>query len=139
VRINPHTGRKLRTDVSATLFLTNPEDYDGGELQIEDTLRPAQRQAGGRRHGGLSRDQPALGGADHARRADGLLLLGAEPDPRRYPKVLLHDMDNAIQRLNETNADELARRIADRLLPQPRAAMGRHLATYLHSLRSPDS
>ena len=37
VRIHPHDGRKLRTDVSATLFLTNPADYDGGELQIEDT------------------------------------------------------------------------------------------------------
>ena len=37
VRINPHDGRKIRTDVSATLFLTNPEDYDGGELIVEDT------------------------------------------------------------------------------------------------------
>ena len=37
VRIHPHDGRKLRTDVSATLFLTNPDDYDGGELQVEDT------------------------------------------------------------------------------------------------------
>ena len=36
VRINPHDGRKIRTDVSATLFLTNPEDYDGGELIVED-------------------------------------------------------------------------------------------------------
>ena len=28
---------KLRTDLSATLFLTDPEEYDGGELLIEDT------------------------------------------------------------------------------------------------------
>src|ERR1700756_3582699 len=37
VRIDPRTGRKLRTDISATLFLTDPADYDGGELEIADT------------------------------------------------------------------------------------------------------
>ena len=30
-------GGRLRTDVSSTLFLTPPGDYDGGELVIEDT------------------------------------------------------------------------------------------------------
>ncbi len=30
-------GSSLRTDVSATLFLSDPADYDGGELHIEDT------------------------------------------------------------------------------------------------------
>jgi PKHD-type hydroxylase len=29
---------RLRTDLSATLFLTDPSDYDGGELVIEDTF-----------------------------------------------------------------------------------------------------
>jgi PKHD-type hydroxylase len=30
-------GQPVRTDVSATLFLSAPEEYDGGELVIEDT------------------------------------------------------------------------------------------------------
>ncbi|MFD1330827.1 Fe2+-dependent dioxygenase [Methylopila musalis] len=30
-------GARVRTDVSSTLFLTPPEDYDGGELKILDT------------------------------------------------------------------------------------------------------
>ena len=36
IRIVPGTGERVRTDLSATLFLTGPDDYDGGELLIED-------------------------------------------------------------------------------------------------------
>jgi PKHD-type hydroxylase len=35
VRVLPN-GQKLRTDLSATLFLSGPDEYDGGELLIED-------------------------------------------------------------------------------------------------------
>ena len=28
---------RIRTDVSSTLFISEPEDYDGGELVVEDT------------------------------------------------------------------------------------------------------
>ncbi|WP_404362042.1 Fe2+-dependent dioxygenase [Corallococcus coralloides] len=31
------TNQRLRTDVSATLFLSEPDSYDGGELVVEDT------------------------------------------------------------------------------------------------------
>lgn len=33
----PHTGQAIRTDLSLTLFLSEYDDYEGGELIIEDT------------------------------------------------------------------------------------------------------
>jgi PKHD-type hydroxylase len=38
VRTVSATGQRVRTDLSATLFLSEPADYDGGELVIEDTF-----------------------------------------------------------------------------------------------------
>jgi PKHD-type hydroxylase len=38
VRQVPGTAHQLRTDLSATLFLSEPDEYDGGELVIEDTF-----------------------------------------------------------------------------------------------------
>src|SRR6185436_18744320 len=32
-----NTPLRIRTDVSATLFISAPEDYDGGELVVQDT------------------------------------------------------------------------------------------------------
>lgn len=37
VRSVPGTQQRLRTDLSCTLFLSEPEDYDGGELEVMDT------------------------------------------------------------------------------------------------------
>ena len=37
VRQIPGTHHRVRTDISATLFLSSPRHYDGGELAIEDT------------------------------------------------------------------------------------------------------
>ena len=31
------SGHRIRTDLSATLFFSQPDEYDGGELQVEDT------------------------------------------------------------------------------------------------------
>jgi PKHD-type hydroxylase len=37
IRQDMRTGQRIRTDLSATLFLTEPDDYDGGELIMEDS------------------------------------------------------------------------------------------------------
>jgi PKHD-type hydroxylase len=48
VRGVPGSAFKLRTDLSATLFLTPPRDYDGGELVIESDFgnQAAKLEAG---------------------------------------------------------------------------------------------
>ena len=38
VRYVARSGERVRTDLSATLFLSDPVDYDGGELVIDDTF-----------------------------------------------------------------------------------------------------
>jgi PKHD-type hydroxylase len=37
IRQVPGTGHRIRTDLSATLFFNHPDEYDGGELIVEDT------------------------------------------------------------------------------------------------------
>ena len=48
IRISPVTGGRYRTDLSCTLFLSDPDDYDGGELLFEDgvSARPIKLPAG---------------------------------------------------------------------------------------------
>jgi PKHD-type hydroxylase len=36
VRGDPFSGVRIRTDLSVTLFLSEPDEYDGGELIVED-------------------------------------------------------------------------------------------------------
>ena len=37
IRSVPGSGERIRTDLSCTLFLCEPEDYEGGELEVVDT------------------------------------------------------------------------------------------------------
>lgn len=109
VRLLPGSGAKFRTDLSATLFLASPESYDGGELLIEDTygtqsiklaagdmvLYPASS---------LHRVMPVTRGA---RLACFFWVQSLVRDDGQ--RALLFDLDNAIQRLGATGADETAR------------------------------
>lgn len=37
IRVDPLTGQRIRTDVSTTVFFNDPDEYEGGELIINDT------------------------------------------------------------------------------------------------------
>jgi PKHD-type hydroxylase len=110
VRLHPHDGRKLRTDVSATLFLSNPCDYDGGELQIEDTygMHNVKLAAGDMvvyPATSLHQVAPITRGV---RTSCFFWVQSLIRDDAQ--RALLYEMDGAIQRLNQSNADEAARR-----------------------------
>lgn len=40
VRFLPNDKGRVRTDVSCTVFLSSPEEYEGGELVVDDTYGP---------------------------------------------------------------------------------------------------
>ena len=110
VRIHPHNGRKLRTDLSATLFLSPPDSYDGGELQMEDThgMQKVKLAAGDMviyPATSLHQVTPITRGVRLACFFWVQSLVRDAAD-----RALLFDLDNAIQRLNQGGADESARR-----------------------------
>ena len=100
---------RVRTDLSATLFLTDPADYDGGELVIEDThgAHTVKLPAGHMIvYPADSRHQitPVSRGARIACFfwVQSLVRDGAQ-------RRMLFDLDTAIQQLTATRADESAR------------------------------
>ncbi|ALS59841.1 MULTISPECIES: Fe2+-dependent dioxygenase [Pandoraea] len=110
IRLQPGSGMRIRTDVSATLFLANPDEYDGGELVIEDQYGAHQVK--------LPAGDMVLYPATSLHRVNAITRgsrVGCffwvqslvKDDTQR---TLLFDMDNAIQRLNSSDADETARR-----------------------------
>lgn len=109
LRLVPGSADRLRTDISATLFLADPQDYDGGELLIEDTYgaHAVKLPAG---HlvlypsTSLHRVEPVTRGA---RLACFFWVQSMVRDAAQ--RALLLDMDTAIQRLAQTDADEAAR------------------------------
>ncbi|SIO24236.1 Fe2+-dependent dioxygenase [Paraburkholderia phenazinium] len=109
VRLLPN-GSKVRTDVSMTLFLSAPDEYDGGELIIEDTYGVQQVKLAA----GDMIVYPATSLHQVAPVTRGVRLASffwaqslVRSDTQR---ALLFDMDTAIQRLNSIQADDAARR-----------------------------
>lgn len=108
IRQVPGTPHRIRTDISATLFLTEPQDYDGGELVVEDTygvhsvklpagqmvLYPATS---------LHHVKPVTRGA---RISSFFWIQSMVRDDGQ--RTLLFDLDNAIQRVSRDNPDSPA-------------------------------
>lgn len=110
VRLHPHDGSKLRTDISATLFLSEAGDYDGGELEVEDTYgRHAVKLAAGDLviypASSLHQVTPITRGV---RMACFFWVQSLIRDDGQ--RTLLFEMDTAIQSLNQSCADATARR-----------------------------
>ncbi|THD08332.1 Fe2+-dependent dioxygenase [Metallibacterium scheffleri] len=108
VRLLPGSGQKIRTDLSATLFLNAPEDYDNGELQIEDTcgLQRIRLAAGDMVLYPASSLHRVTEVTRGTRMACFFWIQSMVRDDGR--RTLLFDLDRAIQRLLATGADQTA-------------------------------
>ena len=99
------TSLRIRTDLSATLFLAQPDEYDGGELVVEDTygVHSVKLPAG---HmilypsSSLHHVRPVTRGA---RVASFFWIQSMVRDDAT--RTLLFDLDTAIQRLTADHAD----------------------------------
>jgi PKHD-type hydroxylase len=109
VRISPRNGQKMRTDISATLFLADPASYDGGELQIEDAygIQSVKLPAGDMVIYPATTLHQVTAVTRGTRVASFFWIQSMVRDDAQ--RTLLFDMDNAIQQLNATRADEMAR------------------------------
>ncbi|MFT3760468.1 Fe2+-dependent dioxygenase [Thauera sp.] len=111
IRVAPASGERIRTDISTTVFLNEPGEYEGGELIINDTygVEKVKLPAG---HAvvypgtSLHRVSPVVRGQ---RLASFFWTQSMVQDDAR--RAILYDLDNSIQRLatRPDNADEVNR------------------------------
>jgi PKHD-type hydroxylase len=105
IRYGAESGQRVRTDLSCTLFLSDPADYDGGELVIEHSFgqQRAKLAAGDLvLYPGTSvhRVEPVTRGARLA------AFFWIESMVRRADqRQLLYDMDMALMRLRGTHGE----------------------------------
>lgn len=108
VRRVPGTPHRIRTDLSATLFLSAPDDYDGGALVVEDTYgtRSVKLPAGDMvlyPSTSLHLVEPVTRGA---RIASFFWLQSMVRDDAR--RALLFDLDSGIQKISAASPDHPA-------------------------------
>ena len=101
----PTDGGQLRSDISCTLFLNEPDEYDGGELVVSDTYgeHEVKLPAGdliAYPSSSLHRVQPVTRGT---RLASFFWVQSLIRDDSR--RRLLFELDSSIQRLTQTGAD----------------------------------
>jgi len=109
VRLVPGTGAKLRTDLAATLFISDSAEYDGGELVIDDTYGThATKLPAGHMMVYPADSRHRVTAVTRGVRIASVLWVQSlvRDDVRRR---LLFDLDTAIQRLTIGGADDSAR------------------------------
>jgi PKHD-type hydroxylase len=105
VRMIPGTGQKLRTDLSATLFLSAQQDYGGGELIVEsDFGSQSAKLAAGDVIVYSSTSRHRVNEVTHGQRLAGVFWIQSliRDDARR---AQLFELDGTIQRLTASGAD----------------------------------
>jgi PKHD-type hydroxylase len=105
VRTIPGTGQKLRTDLSATLFLSSPESYEGGELIVENDFgRETVKLAAGDMIVYTSTSRHRVSPVTRGVRSAGVFWIQSliRDDVKREQ---LFELDRTIQRLTELESD----------------------------------
>ena len=122
------TAERVRTDVSCTVFLSDPDEYDGGELTVADTYgtRGVKLPAG---HAVLY-PGTSLHQVTPVTRGQRLACffwvesLVRSDEQRR----LLFDLDMNLLNLRQQHGETRRDHRADRHVPQPAAHVGRHMS-----------
>ncbi|WP_024890938.1 Fe2+-dependent dioxygenase [Luteimonas huabeiensis] len=111
IRVDPLTGQRIRADVSTTVFLNGPDEYEGGELLIEGTygaeaLKLPAGHAVAYPGSSLHRVAPVTRGERLASFFWTQSMVGDDAQ-----RALLYELDTAIQALarRPENADEVVR------------------------------
>jgi PKHD-type hydroxylase len=105
VRVVPGSAHKLRTDLSATVFISAPESYDGGDLIVEsDFGHQSAKLAAGDMIVYSSTSRHCVSAVTRGERLAAVFWIQSliRDDLRREQ---LFELDGTIQRLTQTGAD----------------------------------